>query len=488
VLKSTDAKLNTTLLHKRNEERTMRITLFGAGGGEVTGSAYVVESGKSKILIDCGLFQGVPNADQKNRIAERFTFRNLDSVLLTHAHLDHTGRLPILAQRKYAGSVYCTDATADLAGLILRDAAKIQAGDILRLNRRRQREGKPPIDPLYSPQDVEAIGGRFRCVAYDKPIPVAPGIEARWIEAGHLLGSASIQLTANEQGRKKTIVFSGDLGQQGAPLTRYAGVVDKADAVFLESTYGDRNHRPFKETVSEFIDIVRLASQRAGKILVPTFAVGRAQLLVVLLAWLFRKGEVKPFPIYLDSPMAVEASKIYLKHPDLWHERLKEVVRERPLREELQKTKSKLCVTAEQSRALNDVAGTCMILAGAGMCNAGRILHHLRNNVWKSQTSVLIVGYQGRATVGRALVEGAKEIRIFGEKIAVRASVHSLGGFSAHAGQSELLDWLSPMTSSKPRVFLTHGEDRGRQALAACIEQRFRIKAELPSGREVIEI
>ena len=466
----------------------MKVTLFGAGGGEVTGSAYLVESGKSKVLIDCGLFQGVPNADRKNRISQEFTFRNLDSVLVTHAHLDHTGRLPILAQRQFAGSVFCTEATADLAGLILRDAARIQAGDALRLNRRRQREGKPPLDPLYSPQDVEEIVSRFSTVPYDKTISVAPGIEARWIEAGHLLGSASIQLIVEEQGRKKTVVFSGDLGQFGAPLTRYSSPIDMADAVFLESTYGDRNHRSFRETAAEFADIVRHASQQGGKILVPTFAVGRAQLLVVLLAWLFRKKEVKPFPIYLDSPMAIEASKIYLKHPELWHDRLKEIVREGPLRKELAATKSKTCVTAKESQALNDVRGTCMILAGAGMCNAGRILHHLRNNVWKEETSVVIVGYQGNRTVGRALVDGAKTIRIFGEKIVVRASVHSLGGFSAHAGQSDLLNWLSAMAHCRPRVFLTHGEASGREALASAIEQRFRMKPELPGYRDVIEL
>jgi metallo-beta-lactamase family protein len=466
----------------------MKINLFGASGGEVTGSAYLVESGKSKVLIDCGLFQGVPDADQRNRIPERFTFRHLDAVLVTHAHLDHTGRLPILAQRKYAGWVYGTEATAELAGLILRDAAKIQDADLQRFNRRRQREGRPPLGPLYSAQDVESIVGRFRIVGYDKAVVVAPGIEARWTETGHLLGSASIQLRVEESGRVKTIVFSGDVGQSGIPLTRGAGVLDRADVVFLESTYGDRDHRSFRDSVAELAETVRTAVERNGKILVPTFAVGRAQLLVALLAWLFRKKEVKPFPVYLDSPMAIAASRIYLRHPELWHERLGEIVRQRPLREELQKSKSRLCVTAEESRALNGIRGTCMILAGAGMCNAGRILHHLRNNVWKPETSVVIVGYQATRTVGRALVDGAKEIRIFGEKIVVRGSVHTLGGFSAHAGQSDLVKWLAPMAHCQPRVFLTHGEDRSREALARCIEQHFRIKPELPGTHSVIEV
>jgi len=466
----------------------MKITLFGAGKGDVTGSAYLVESGQSKVLIDFGLFQGVPNADGKNRVSERYTFRNLDAVLLTHAHLDHTGRLPILAQRNFSGPIYCTEATTELAALILRDAARIQESDNERLNRRLKREGKPPAKPLYTPEDVEKISKRFQNVDYDKIISVAPGIEARWTESGHLLGSASIQLTVNEGGHKKTVVFSGDLGQRSTPLTRSAGTIEMADAVFLESTYGDRDHRSFKETAAEFTEIVKRAAEQGGKILLPTFAIGRAQLLVVLLAYLFRKKEVKPFPIYLDSPMAIEASKVYLNHPELWHDRLKEIVRDRPLREELAATRSKVCVTGAQSRALNDVKGTCMILAGAGMCNAGRILHHLRNNVWKPETSVLIVGYQGRNTVGRALVDGAKDVRILGERIAVKASVHTMGGFSAHAGQKDLLDWLAPMASSRPRVFLTHGEDRGQRALAACIESRYKIKAQMPGYHDAIEL
>jgi metallo-beta-lactamase family protein len=466
----------------------MRVTVIGAAGSEVTGSAYLVESGESRVLVDFGMFQGVPDADQKNRVAKWYTFRRLNSVLITHAHLDHTGRLPILAQRRFAGSIYCTEATAELAALILRDAARIQENDLQRVNRHRQREGKLPAKPLYSPQDVETVADRFCKVEYDKAISVAPRIEARWIEAGHLLGSASIVLTVEEDGRKKTVVFSGDLGPSSVPFTKSWGSIEKADAVFLESTYGDRDHRSFKETAEEFAAVVRRVSERSGKILVPTFAIGRAQLLVVLLAFLFRKGDVNPFPIYLDSPMAIEAAKVYLKFPELWHDRLKEIVRERPLREELAATNSKVCVTPSESRALNDVEGTCMILAGAGMCNAGRIVHHLRNNVWKPETSVLIVGYQGHATVGRALVEGAKDVRILGERIAVRASVHSLGGFSAHAGQSDLLNWLSSMASHRPKVFLTHGEERAQRALAGCIDKRFGIKAKVPGSRDVIEL
>ena len=466
----------------------MKVTLFGAGGGDVTGSAYLVETGNAKALIDFGLFQGVPGAEHYNRVPDRFTFRKLNAVLVTHAHLDHTGRLPILAQRSFTGPVYATAATKELAGLILRDAARIQAGDLERYNRHREREGKKPAEPLYTPEDVETILDRFTTVDYGEAIEVAPGVQARWIEAGHLLGSASIQLTVDEGGREKTLVFSGDLGQFSVPFTRHAGVIERADAVFLESTYGDRDHRPFQETAEAFTEAVREAALRGGKILVPTFAVGRAQLLIAMTALLFRRGKVKPFPVFLDSPMAIEAAKIYVKHPDLWHDRLKEIVRQRPLRQDLAAAKSRACVTAAQSRALNDFRGTCMILAGAGMCNAGRILHHLRNSVWKRETSVLIVGYQSINSPGRAMVEGAKTIKIFGENIAVHAAVHNLDGLSAHAGQSDLLHWLTPMASHGPRVFLTHGEDRAREALAAAIHQRFRIRAVLPGDRETLEL
>jgi metallo-beta-lactamase family protein len=317
-------------------------------------------------------------------------------------------------------------------------------------------------------------------------LTVAHGIQAVWAESGHMLGSASIQLIVQEDGKEKRVVFSGDIGPKGALILKDFEPFRQADMVFLESTYGDHDHRTFTQTVEEFVHIVTDTVEKHGKILVPTFAVGRAQLLTGLLAWMFRNKKIRPFPIFLDSPMAIEATKIYAKHRELFDEGMTKFVAEKPLRADLKTMKT--CATAEDSMKINDVAGPCLIMAGAGMCNAGRILHHLKQNLWKPDTHVLIVGYQSHGSLGRRLVEGEKFVSIHGEKVAVKAQVHTLGGFSAHAGQSDLLTWFSAIAPSKPRVILTHGEDGPRHALAAKIQQRYQVSATLPAMHDVIEL
>jgi metallo-beta-lactamase family protein len=315
---------------------------------------------------------------------------------------------------------------------------------------------------------------------------VAPGIQAIWAESGHMLGSASIQLIVEDEGKKKTIVFSGDLGPRSAPILKEYEPFRQADLVFLESTYGDRDHRPFGETVEEFARIVKETVNTGGKILVPTFAVGRAQLLMLLLGQMFRKKQVRPFPIFLDSPMAIKATNIYASHKELFDDETLKYVSQKPLREDLKSLT--LCETAEQSKKINDQPGPCLVMAGAGMCNAGRILHHLKANLWKPETHVLIVGYQGDGSLGRRLVDGEKMVSIFGEKIAVKAQVHTLGGFSAHAGQTDLLTWLHAIAPSKPRVVLTHGENEPRKILAQKIQQRYKLKPLLPDLNETVEL
>ncbi|HEY0947613.1 MAG TPA: MBL fold metallo-hydrolase, partial [Opitutaceae bacterium] len=279
----------------------MRITLLGAAGGEVTGSSYLVETSRAKILVDCGLFQG-PQADVRNHAEFPDAIRALDAVVLTHAHLDHTGRLPLLVRGGFTGPVFATPATVDMTGLILRDAARIQAQDAERQNRKRQRAGEPPVVPLYAIADAEQIIAQLRAVTYHDPISVAPGIQVRFVEAGHMLGSASLQLLIEDGGQRRTVVFSGDLGPKSAPILREFEPFTQADLVFLESTYGDHDHQDFARTVDEYIGILREAVAAGGKVLVPTFAVGRAQLLTALLAWAFRHKELKPFPAFLDSP------------------------------------------------------------------------------------------------------------------------------------------------------------------------------------------
>jgi metallo-beta-lactamase family protein len=464
----------------------MKITVLGAGGGEVTGSAYLIETRSAGVLVDCGLFQGGPRAEELNRRPFGANLARLNAVLLTHAHLDHTGRLPLLVPAGYTGPIFTTQATIEMTGLILRDAARIQFQDAERINRKHLRAGEPSVQPLYSGDEVERILRQLKAVPYHEPIAVAPGVQVRFVDAGHMLGSASLQVIVEEEGVRRTVVFSGDLGPKDAPILRDAEPFSQADLVFLESTYGDRDHRPFGETVHEFIEILQQAVARRSKVLVPTFAVGRAQLLTALLAWAFRNRDIRPFPVFLDSPMAIEASHIYARHEELFDDEMIAFLRAKPMAQDL--ATLKMTASPEESRQINNLPGPLLVMAGAGMCNAGRILHHLRHNLWNPETHVIIAGYQGAGTLGRQLVDGAKKVMIFGEPVAVKAQIHTLGGFSAHAGQTELLDWFAAVAPAKPRVVLTHGENPQRTALAKLIGARFGLTPMLPALDEVIEL
>jgi metallo-beta-lactamase family protein len=463
----------------------IKLTFHGAAG-TVTGSAYHLQTSRANVLVDFGMFQGFNHHDDQNVIPRTLDVARLDAVLVTHAHLDHTGRLPLLARQNFRAPIYCTEATIPLSGLILRDSAHLQTMDMERVNRKRQRAGEAPLEPLYTAEHVEQILPQFQAVPYDRAVEVAPGIRARWVEAGHMLGSASLQLCIEDGGHMKTIVFSGDIGPKGAPILQDAAGFEKADVVIMESTYGDRDNKPLAETVAEFEGIVKAAVERKSKILVPVFAVGRTQLLLYLLAQMFRQKTVPKFPVFLDSPMAIEATKVYWEHMELFDDEFKALHRERPLTDDLSTVKA--TPTAQDSMKLNDLAGPCLIMAGSGMCNGGRILHHLKQNLWREGTSVLIVGYQGEGSLGRRLVDREKVVSIFGEKIAVKASIHTLNGFSAHAGQTELLKWIGPLAPRRPRVFLTHGEARGREPLAAKIAAQHHLKATLPNLGDTVEL
>lgn len=456
----------------------MKLTLFGAAH-EVTGSCHLVEHGKTRLLVDCGMFQGRDQSDRKNKIPAYLGAKTLDAVLLTHGHLDHCGRLPLLLRSGFRGPIYATEGTIEIAKIILADAANIQENDVNRINRKRARAGMRALKPLFNMHDVQQVFSHFHPVEYGKNFSINNDFNIRYADAGHILGSACIELTVSCDGRNKKMVFSGDLGQYDVPLMRDPDLIEDADVVVMESTYGDRDHRSIPDTVSEFESVIKEAVSTSSKILIPSFAVGRTQSLLYYLAEMFRKGTIPPIPVFLDSPMAIAASKIYLDFAELMDSEIAELISSGQLRKDL--STLELSETAEQSQALNAMDGPCIIIAGAGMCNAGRIVHHLKHNLWKKNCYVLIVGYQAKGSLGRLLVEGAHKVKIMGDTISVGAKVVSLGGFSAHGGQTDLLRWLAPMTKSKPRIILNHGESHALDILSNKIRSKFGITCDIPS-------
>lgn len=463
----------------------MKIYFHGAAG-DVTGSAYHVVTNDASVLVDCGFFQGRKEESAKNRRDAKLEGGKLDAVVLTHGHLDHIGRLPLLTRKGYKGPIYATRPTLDIATLILKDSLALQKQDLKRQNQKRAQQKLPPLEPLFEEPDVRKLKPLASPVKYNQRFPVAPGIEARLVDAGHVIGSASVELTVHENGHKKVVVFSGDLGPRGAPLLNDPWPFKEADAVIMESTYGDRNHRSMHDTAIEGREIIAKAIDNKAKVLVPVFAVGRTQLLLYLLAGAFKRKTLPPFPIFLDSPMAIHATKIYGRNNELFDTEALEMVKSGELLRNLRSARP--TTTPGESRGLNAVKGPCLIMAGSGMCTGGRIMHHLRHNLPIPETAVLIVGFQSQGTLGRKLVDGAKSVMMFGEEVPVRASIHTMGGFSAHADQNGLLDWYSTVAPSRPRTIITHGEDRARKAFSELIHSRFGMKSERPALGDVIEI
>jgi metallo-beta-lactamase family protein len=369
--------------------------------------------------------------------------------------------------------------------LILRDSAFLQGEDAKRQNRRLQGSGRAPVEPLYTTRDVERILGLFRPMRYDQPTKVAQGISVRAVEAGHILGSASLEVTVEEASGKRTVVFSGDIGPRGAALHKDPTPFERADLVFLESTYGDKDHPSLKATAAEAREVIRETVEKKGRVLVPVFAVGRTQLLLYLLAGAFQRKKLKPFPIFLDSPMAIRATALYRKHPELFDEEALAMQRSGELSSNLRTVK--VCAKAAESMAIRRHPGPFLVMAGAGMCTGGRIMHHLENHLGDPNTLVIMVGYQSRGSLGRKLMDGADLVRIHGRQVKVRARTHMFGGLSGHAGQSDLLAWMGSLAASKPRVILTHGEDGPRTTLRDQIRSRFGLKAEMPAYMETIE-
>jgi metallo-beta-lactamase family protein len=448
-----------------------KLTFYGAIEG-VTGSLYLLRAGDSRFLLDCGLFQGRRVEEEANHKPLPFDASRIDALILSHAHLDHSGRIPLLFGEGFNGPIYMTRPTCDLIEVLLKDAASLQERDAEWENRRRRRSGKEEIEPLYRLEDVEEALTSCQGVPYRKRINIAEGVDIRFADAGHILGSAIVEVYISENGQDKKLVFSGDLGNSQAALLRDPDIIESADILLLESTYGDRDHRTMAATLQEFEDVIEEASRNGGNILIPSFAVGRTQEIIFRLGELYQKGKLKHQAIYLDSPMAIAVTEIYHRYQDVYNEEDLDTI-ETHSKRTMSKKQSlhsflpilRYSSTTEESMALNKLASGAIIIAGSGMCNGGRIRHHLKHNLWRKQSHVIFVGFQAMGTPGRSLVDGEKIFNIGGDSIAVSASIHTLGGFSAHASKSQLLSWLSHFKGKKPRLFLVHGETDAKQSL-----------------------
>jgi metallo-beta-lactamase family protein len=467
-----------------NGANMIKLGFFGAAG-EVTGSCYVVTTNRAQVMVDMGMHQGEKEADEHNRRLPPLNLAKLNAVVLTHGHLDHCGRLPMLIKNGYSGAIHCTAATADISGIILRDSAHLQAEDYARALRHR-RDNAARREPLYTEQDAERTLTQWSTTGYSERTRIAEGITIEFVDAGHILGAASVQMVVDDGGRQVTIAFSGDIGQLDAPIIRDPITPTPADAVLLESTYGDRDHRSREATCDEFLQILHSAQASRSKVIIPAFALGRAQDLVFHIGEFLRSGKLKPMRAFIDSPMASAVSKVYSHHVDVYDEHATQLLDQhmKPLSfPGLQYTAS-----AEESKELNDAEGPMVIISANGMCTGGRILHHLRHNLPDPNAHIVFVGFQGQGTLGRRLVNGAKFVSIFGRDVAVRAKIHTLGGFSAHAGQSGLLNWAAPFEQRQPRIFLTHGEDMPRAALRSQLQSRFRLESAMPYYGEEVEL
>ena len=431
----------------------MKLEFFGAAA-EVTGSCHILHVGGRQVLLDCGLIQGSRRDEQRNRDPFPFDAAKIDAVVLSHAHLDHSGRLPLLVRQGFRGPVYTGNATRDLCRILLADAASLAARDAEYANRKR-RQSEDPVEPLFTHEDAETAISQMAGMPYGQPREILPGLTLVFHDAGHILGSGIVDLSYRSGDGTHRLVFTGDLGQYDTPILHDPALIGQADTVIMECTYGNRLHRDREQTIREIGDIITAARHDRGNILIPSFAIGRSQELLYQLGTHHEEWELDRWSLFLDSPMAIQATRVYWEYPHLYDEeatKLRRAENPMPLVQNL-----RLTASVEDSMAINRIKSGAIIIAGSGMCNGGRIVHHLKHNVWRQGCHVLIPGYQARGTLGRRLVDGEPAIRIHGRDYQVRATIHTVGGLSAHADRDDLLRWLSGFRA-RPRIFLVHGE------------------------------
>ncbi len=464
----------------------MQIGFYGAAQ-TVTGSQHLIECNGARLLLDCGLYQGKrAEALFRNR---HFPFdpRSIHAVLLSHAHIDHCGNLPTLVKQGFSGPIYATKPTAELTDLMVRDSAHIQEADAAYVNKKRLAHGEPLVEPLYTQEEAAAVADHLAPIPYEQPFESIPGVTARFVEAGHILGSAAIALTLSERGRTVRLWFSGDIGRYGLPLLRDPILPEETDYLVMECTYGDKPHRGPQLAYEEFRETVRRTAERGGKVIIPAFAVGRTQELVYWLSQMISEGSVPPLPVYVDSPLAVNASEIFKRHAEVLDEETRRFVQENrhpaldfPLLTYIR--------SVEQSKALNDRREPMVIISASGMAETGRILHHLKNNIEDPRNTICIVSWQAPNTLGRRLADREPRVKIFGEPYEVRAEVVTINGLSGHAGQDLLMHYALAGNGRKRKLFLVHGEEKAASILRGKLHDIGIYQVEYPALATRVEL
>ncbi|MBM3143162.1 MAG: MBL fold metallo-hydrolase [Chloroflexi bacterium] len=463
----------------------MQIKLAFLGAAQsVTGSCYLIETGNFRFLIDCGLYQ---EREFKGRNWKPFAIppETLDCVLLTHAHLDHSGLLPKLVNEGFRGTIYCSAATTEIAEIMLLDSAKIQQEDAVFKKKRHQKErrkGPYPEVPMYTMDDARASFPLFSPAKYGKTVSIDEGIEATFYDAGHVLGSSMIKVRIQQNGEHRTILFSGDIGRRNKPILRDPTLFEEADYVIAESTYGDRLLEPLKDTANKLADVINTTVKSKGNIIIPSFALERSQEILYYLNNFLIEDRIPHLMVFIDSPMAVSITGVFKHHPDLFDKEMVKLMRQKKSPFDFRGLH--LVRTAEESKAINRIKGTIIVIAGSGMCTGGRIKHHLVTNISRKESTILFVGYQAAGTLGREIVNGAKKVRILGQHYPVKAKIVQINGFSAHADRDELLNWLSSLRNPPRRLFVTHGESSISQHFAGLVRGKMGWKVAVPEYRE----
>jgi metallo-beta-lactamase family protein len=462
----------------------LSIQFFGAAG-EVTGSCHLLTVGDQRVLLDCGLIQGGRKDEARNREPFPFSPGSIDAVVLSHAHIDHSGRLPLLVKSGFRGPIYTHRACRDLCRVMLKDAGFLSEKDAEWENRKRERKGLEPVEPLFTVEDAKIAMRQFKGLVYTEKQQILPGVSLRLADAGHILGSSIVELWLDDGAEARKLVFSGDLGRSGMPVLEDPAVIQQADRVIMESTYGDRLHRSWEDTYREIHTVLNDATGAKGNILIPAFAVGRTQEILYLFAKYYQEWKLDRWLIFLDSPMAIEATRVFTENADLFDEDAAELWRQNnnnPLLPNLQISR-----TPNQSMAINRIRKGAIIIAGSGMCTGGRIKHHLKHNIWRKDCQLVISGFQARGTPGRALVDGARHIRLWGEEIRVQAKVHTIGGLSAHADQPALKNWYANF-KERPPVSLVHGEERAIEGLSDCLREQLSAPVHIARKGELLDL